>query len=157
MRVPRVGSPFPFAFCFLMLICIFVVGGSPSTTVTISSTVETAGIDRPGINLGGIASYGNQQLLKSLNYAGGGYFPGTYFATTFSCSSGGSQTTSSWYNNIVYGSGFPANFWTGARFVAINASNGTSYGSGTVTASTSNVSSGAVFTLSPAISSACHP
>jgi hypothetical protein len=35
--------------------------------VTISNTVETRGIDRPGINLGGIAPYGSQQLLKSLN------------------------------------------------------------------------------------------
>jgi hypothetical protein len=127
------------------------------TTVTISSTVETSGIDRPGINLGGIASYGSQQLLKSLNYGGGGYMPGQYFGTTFSCSSGGTQTTTSWYNDIVDGSGFPANFWQGATFTAINASTGTSYGSGTVTASTSNVSSGANFTLSPAISSVCNP
>jgi hypothetical protein len=127
------------------------------TTVMISKTVETSGIDRPGINLGGIASYGSQQLLKSLNYSYGGYMPGQYFATTFSCSSGGTQTPTSWYNNIVDASGFPANFWVGATFVAINAGNGTSYGSGTITASTSNVSSGAVFTLSPAISSACSP
>ena len=159
MRVPRFASGVPFAVCFFMFICSAVVVRSQSatTTVTISNTVETGGIDRPGINLGGIASYGSQQLLKSLNYASGGYFPGTYFGTTFSCSSGGTQTTTSWYNDIVDAVGFPANFWAGASFVAINASNGTSYGSGTITASTSNVSSGAVFTLSPAISSACNP
>jgi hypothetical protein len=127
------------------------------TTVTIPSTVTTAGIDRPGINLGGLAYYGPQQLLKSLNYASGGYMPGQYFATTFSCSSGGTQSTTNWYNNITNGTGFPANFWAGATFVAINAASGTSYGSGTVTASTSNVSAGANFTLSPAISSACSP
>jgi len=134
---------------------INIISGS-TTTVNISDTVETAGIDRPGINLGGVANYGSQQLLKSLNYSGGGYFPGTYFGTTFSCSSG-TQTATSWYNNIADSSGFPANFWNGASFVAINAATGKSYGSGTITASTSNVSSGANFTLSPAISSACSP
>jgi len=159
MRVPRVASRLPFAVCFLMFICSAVVVRSQSatTTVTISNTVETGGIDRPGINLGGIANYGNQQLLKSLNYDQGGYMPGQYFATTFSCNSGGTQSTTNWYNNIVDGSGFPPNFWVGASFVAINAGNGTSYGSGTITASTSNVSSGANLTLSPAISSACSP
>jgi hypothetical protein len=142
-----------------MLLCSAVVVRSQSTTttVTVSNAVQTSGIDRPGINLGGVAYYGSQQLLKSLNYASGGYMPGQYFATTFSCSSGGTQSTTNWYNSITSASGFPANFWVGASFVAINASNGTSYGSGTITASTSNVSAGVTFTLSPAISSACNP
>src|SRR5271155_5885462 len=140
MRVPRVASRFPFAVCFFMFVCSGVVVWSQSTTttVTISNTVETGGIDRPGINLGGNGNYGSQQLLKSLNYANGGYMPGTYFALTDLCSSGGSNTTTTWYNNTTDSSGFPANFWVGASFVAINASNGTSYGSGTITASTSN-------------------
>jgi Bacterial Ig-like domain (group 3) len=127
------------------------------TTVMISNTVETTGIDRPGINLGGNGNYGSQQLLKSLNYANGGYMPGTYFGLTDLCSNGGNNTTTTWYNNTTDSSGFPANFWVGASFVSINASNGTSYGSGTITASTSNVSAGTTFTLSPAISSACNP
>jgi hypothetical protein len=157
MRVPRMRLALPLAFCFLMLFCnaVVLLSQATTTTVTISNTVETGGIDRPGINLGGVAYYGSQQLLKSLNYASGGYMPGRYFATTFSCSSGGTQSTTNWYNSITSASGFPPNFWAGATFVAINTSNGTSYGSGTITASTSNVSSGANFTLSPAISSAC--
>ena len=159
MRLPRMRSALPLAFCFMSLICNAVVlwAQSTTTTVTISNTVETGGIDRPGINLGGNGNYGSQQLLKSLNYANGGYMPGTYFALTDLCSSGGSNTTTTWYNNTTDSSGFPANFWVGASFVAINASNGTSYGSGTITASTSNVSAGTTFTLSPAISSACNP
>ena len=112
------------------------------------------GIDRPGINLGGIGGYGSQQLLKSLNYVNGGYFPGTYAATTYQCSGG---STNTWYNSIA-NAGYPANFWAGATFVAINAANGTSYGSGTVTASTANTgSTGITFSLSPAISSPCNP
>ena len=140
MRVLRMRSALPFAFCFLMLLCSAVVVRSQSTTttVTVSNTVQTSGIDRPGINLGGAAYYGSQQLLKSLNYASGGYMPGQYFATTFPCSSGGTQSTTNWYNSITSASGFPANFWAGATFVAINAATGTSYGSGVVTASTSN-------------------
>ncbi len=159
MRVPRMRSALPLAFCFASWICNAAVlsAQSTTTTLTISNTVETSGIDRPGINLGGIGDYGPQQLLKSLNYASGGYMPGTYFGLTDTCSSGGSNTTTTWYNNTTDSSGYPANFWVGASFVAVNASNGTSYGSGTITASTSNVSTGTTFTLSPAISSACNP
>ena len=139
-------------------VLLFALPALAQTTVTISDTVEAAGIDRPGINLGGIASYGSQQLLKSLNYAGGGYFPGAYAATTYPCSSGGHNTTNSWYNNIADPSGYPENFWAGASFVAINAAKGTRYGSGTITASTTNTrGTGITFSLSPAIGSACYP
>ena len=150
-----------YVLVFVILIC--VLSGAAfvwlhMTTVTISNTVETGGIDRPGINLGGLGNYGSQQLFKSLNYASGGYFPGTYAATTYSCSSGGSNTTTTWYNNITDASGYPANFWAGASYVAINAATGSSYGSGTVTASTSNQGSmGITFTLTPALSAPCSP
>ena len=160
MRVLRLRSALPLAFCFLMLMgnARVLLSQSTTTTVTISNTVETGGIDRPGINLGGLASYGSQQLLKSLNYVSGGYFPGTYAGATYPCSSGGSNTTTTWYNSITDASGFPANFWAGASFVAINAATGTSYGSGVVTASTSNTgTTGITFTLSPALSAACNP
>ena len=88
MRVLRMRSALPLAFCFLMLICNarVLLSQSTTTTVTISNTVETGGIDRPGINLGGLADYGSQQLLKSMNYVNGGYFPGTYAGTTYACS-----------------------------------------------------------------------
>ncbi len=160
MKVPRMRSALPLAFCFLMLICnaVVLLSQSTTTTVTISNTVETGGIDRPGINLGGLADYGSQQLLKSLNYVNGGYFPGTYAGATYPCSSGGSNTATTWYNSITDASGFAANFWAGANYVAINAATGTSYGSGAVTASTSNTgTTGITFTLSPALSAACNP
>ena len=78
MRVPRMRSALPLAFCFLMLICNaeVLLSQSATTSVTISNAVETGGIDRPGINLGGLADYGSQQLLKSLNYVNGGGFSG---------------------------------------------------------------------------------
>ena len=88
----------------------------------------------------------------------GGYFPGTYAGATYPCSGGGNNTTTTWYNNITHPSGYPANFWAGASFVAVNAATGTSYGAGAVTTSTSNTgSTGITFTLSPALSSACNP
>jgi hypothetical protein len=135
MRVLRLRSALPLAFCFLMLMgnARVLLSQSTTTTVTISNTVETGGIDRPGINLGGLASYGSQQLLKSLNYVSGGYFPGTYAGATYPCSSGGSNTTTTGTTALPSASGFPANFWAGASFVAINAATGTSYGSGVVT------------------------
>src|SRR5271163_669887 len=113
MRLPGVASRFPSAVWFFMFICsaLVVRARSATTTVTISNTVKTGGIVRPGINLGGSGNYGSQQLLKSLNYASGGYMPGTYFALTDLCSSGGSNTTTTWYNNTTDSSGFPANFW----------------------------------------------
>jgi hypothetical protein len=150
-----------YVLLFVILIC--VLSGAAfvwlhTTTVTISNTVESGGIDRPGINLGGLGNYGAQQLFKSLNYASGGYFPGTYAATTYSCSSGGSNTTTTWYNSITNPSGYRADFWAGASYVAINATTGSSYGSGTVTASTSNQgSTGITFTLTPALSAPCSP
>jgi hypothetical protein len=150
-----------YVLAFVILIC--VLSGAAfvwfhTTKVTISNTVETGELDRPGINLGGLGNYGAQQLFKSLNYANGGYFPGTYAATTYPCSSGGSNTTTTWYNSITDKSGYPENFWTGASFVAIHAATGSSYGSGTVTASTSNQGSmGIIFTLTPALSAPCSP
>jgi hypothetical protein len=147
-----------FSFVLLILSAGTLHAQSTQTAVTISNTVEASGIDRPGINLGGLGDYGSQQLLKSLNYANGGYFPGTYAGATYSCSGGGSNTTTTWYNNITTSSGYPANFWAGASFEAINAATGTSYGSGVVTASTSNTgTTGITFTLSPALSAPCNP
>jgi hypothetical protein len=160
MRVPRMASRFPFAVCFLVFICSTVVvwAQSATTTVTISNTVEAGGIVRPGINLGGLGDYGPQQLLKSLNYVNGGYFPSTYAGATYPCRQGGRNSTTSWYNDITDAGGYAANFWSGARYVAINAATGASYGSGTVTASTSNTgSTGITFKLSPAMSAACNP
>ena len=128
-----------------------------ATVVTISNSVQAAGIDRPGINLGGLAPYGTQQLYRSINYANGGYMPGTYFSASFLCGAG-LQSSTAWYNDLTHVTGYPANFWVGASFTAINSSNGTSYGSGTVTASTANNgSTGTTFTLSPALSAACNP
>src|SRR5579871_5962938 len=140
MRVGGFGPLVRISFCVLsLLLCAVAVRSqSGSTTVTISSGVALGGIDRPGINLGGLGDYGSQQLLKSLNYVNGGYFPGTYAGATYACSGGGSNSPTTWYNNITTSSGYAANFWAGASFVAINAATGASYGSGVVTSSTSN-------------------
>ena len=159
MRVAR--ARLSFLLVFVILICVLCGAAFfwlHTTRVQISNTVKAAGIDRPGINLGGLSNHGPQQLLKSLNYVNGGYFPGTYAGATYSCSGGGSNTTTTWYNSITHPSGYPANFWVGASFVAINAATGAGYGSGVVTASTSNTgSTGITFTLSPALSAACNP
>ena len=140
MRV--LGVRLPYVLIFVILIC--VLSGAAfvwlhSTRVQISNTAEATGIDRPGINLGGLGNYGSQQLFKSSELRSGGYFPGTYAGATYSCSAGGYNTTTTWYNNVTHPSGYPANFWASASYVAINAATGSSYGSGTVTASTSNL------------------
>jgi hypothetical protein len=129
------------------------------TTVTISNTASLSGIDRPGVNLGGTSEYGQAQLLKSLNYANGGYMPSGYWQSSWTCASGGpSNTTTNWYTNITNGSqAYPAGFFVGASFIAKTAATGATLGAGTITASTANTgSTGISFTLSPAISSVCN-
>ena len=83
--------------------------------------------------------------------------PGTYWASTFECSSG-PNSIYNWFNNIFNSAGYPANWWVGATYVAIDRATGTSFGSGTITASTANTgSTGTVFSLNPALSRPCTP
>src|SRR5271154_5317984 len=98
MRLPGVASRFPSAVWFFMFICsaLVVRARSATTTVTISNTVKTGGIVRPGINLGGSGNYGSQQLLKSLNYASGGGMPGPDFLGAYPFRRGGSQGNNPW-------------------------------------------------------------
>jgi hypothetical protein len=129
-----------------------------TTTITISSAVQQSGLDRPGINIGGVAPYGQQQILKDFGMEVGGYFQPAYWQASWVCSSGGKNDTRHWYNNAA-GSpgGYPANFWVGARYIAVNASTGTPYGEGIITASTSNTgTTGIEFTLGTPLTSACR-
>lgn len=130
---------------------------SAQTTVNFTNIVLQSNLDRPGVNLAGLTEYGQGEMFKSLNYANGAYIPGIYWQTSWPCTTGGTQSTTNWYNNVTDTLAYPANFWIGATFIAMNANTGTSYGSGTITASTANTgSTGTNFTLSPAISSACN-
>jgi hypothetical protein len=129
------------------------------TTVTISNTASLSGIDRPGVNLGGTSEYGQSQLLKSLNYANGGYMPSGYWQSSWTCATGGpANSTTNWYTNVTNGSqAYPAGFFVGATFIAKSAATGATLGAGTITASTANTgATGISFTLSPAISSVCN-
>src|SRR5580704_3657771 len=125
MRV--LGVRLRYVLVFVVLICVLSSASFVwlhTTRVQVSNTVEATGIDRPGINLDGLSNYGSQQLLRSLNYVNGGYFPGTYAGATYPCSGGGGNTKATWYNSITHPSGYPSNFWAGASFVAINAATG---------------------------------
>ena len=82
---------------------------------------------------------------------------GQYFATAFSCSSGEHSPQRTGTTALPVLAASRRTSGAGATFVAINASNGTSYGSGTITASTSNVSSGANFTLSGPLAARAVP
>lgn len=126
------------------------------TTVMISSTVAHSGEPRFGVNIGGDSFYGSEQLLKDLLYGDNPYMSSFYWRATFPCKAGGTNDTTHWFNNSAQSSGYyPANFWVGATYNAINASTGTSYGTGTITASSANSSGGIQFTLGAALSSAC--
>ncbi len=144
-------------YCLAVLILFFSFAGQAqtSTTVTISDTVSLAGISRPGINLGGNGQYAALQLTKSLNVAGGGYMPAPYWQSSWGCNaSGPANTTTSWYTDASDGT-YPANFWIGASYQALNGATGAVLGSGTITASTANTSTGIAFTLGTPLSAAC--
>jgi hypothetical protein len=127
------------------------------TTVTISSTVAQAGLPRFGVNMGDDANYGQAQLLKDLNYSNNAYMSSFYWQASFACNGGGTNSTTQWFNGAYTSSGYyPANFWVGATYIAVNATTGASYGNGIITASTANSSSGIQFTLGTALSSACN-
>ena len=132
------------------------------TTVTISNTVQqafgptgnTSASPHFGVNMGGAAPYGQGQTLKSFNPYG--YMQSAYWQSSYTCTAGGTNDATHWYNNATDTGGYPANFWVGATYIAVNASNGTSYGTGTITASTANTgSTGIQFTLGTPLSSAC--
>jgi hypothetical protein len=127
------------------------------TTVTISNIVVAPDVDRFGVNMGDTAPYGPEQVLKSFGEALGGYFQPPYWQTTFVCQNGGANDTTHWYNGSSGESaGYTTNFFVGASYIAIDASTGRPYGSGTITASTANSgSSGIRFTLGTPLSSAC--
>ena len=138
---------------------------SAGATVTISNTVEqaygssgyVATSPRIGVNMGGNTAYGQQQLLKSLNFSNNGYFASSYWRNTFQCSSvtGTPYTndTTHWYNNSTPGN-YPTNFFVGATYKAIAAS-GAVLGTGTITASAANSAYGPEFTLSNAMTGGC--
>jgi len=134
----------------LLLLCLPAFG---QTTATLANT-QVATVDRIGVNMGDITNYGTGQLLKNLAYAAGGDIPGQISRPVFKCTTGGTNSTTSWYNSTS--STYPASYFVGATFNALNATSGTSYGTGTITASTIGTS-GVTFTLSPAISNACSP
>lgn len=130
------------------------------TTVNISGTVTATNVLRPGINLGGAGSgYGQLQMLKRLNQMNFGYLPPPIFRLIYPCYSGGTTNTpTSWYSALFSSTGFPANFWNGASYTYEPFQ---TYGltNGTVTASTSNISTttGITLTLGTGLPAACTP
>src|SRR5271166_1089615 len=124
-----------------------VLASAQTTTVTISYTVAHANLPRFGVNMGDDANYGQAQLLKDLNFSNNAYMSSYYWENSFTCTTGGTNSTTQWFNNSYESSGYyPANFWVGATYIAVNASTGVSYGTGTITASTANSSTGIQFT-----------
>ena len=136
------------------LLALLLLPAALMAQTTITPSGSGVPISRPGINLGNIEPYGAQQLLKTLNYANYGYLPQEYWQSSWYCSTGGSQTTTNWYNSGVNASGYTANHFAGATYYALSQT-GTLLGTGTISASTANTSAGMNFTLSPALSAPC--
>jgi len=141
-------------FFAAIILALSPISSSGQTSVTISNAVQQADIPRFGFNMGGDAPYGQGQILKSFNPYG--YMQSAYWQTSWPCNAGGTVDTTHWYNSATDTGGYPANFFVGATYIAVSAMNGTSYGTGTITASTANTgSTGIDFTLGTPLSAAC--
>lgn len=140
--------------CLLLVVPAF---SQTATTLTISNTPLMTGIHRIGLNLDEPAEFGQQQILKSLNYVNGGFMPSTYWRVSSACLTGGTNDTTHWYMAAIGGSvGYPPNFWVGATYTAYSAEIPGILGTGLVTASTGNISTGDQLTLGTPLSAVCN-
>jgi hypothetical protein len=143
-------------------------GGTPTTTSWPNNAANTNAF---------VTSYSASGTAVTLNGTGFGFFVGqqVYFNgflsatflnghSAFLSSASSTQLVFAWNSSIIGTTadaggvyfGFVPNFFVGATFVAKNSATGATYGTGTITASTATTTAhGPVFTLSPAISSAC--
>lgn len=124
-------------------------------SVSIPGTVRSAGLLRPGLNIGGNSEYGMMQMLKRLNQMNFGYLPPPIYRLSYPCSTGGTQTTTNYFSANFGTNGFPAGFWTNGSYAALSQT-GIVPISGTITGSTDNTASpGINFTLGTALGAAC--
>jgi hypothetical protein len=144
-------------------------GGTPTTTSWPNNAANTNAF---------VTSYSASGTVVTLNGTGFGFFGNqqVYFSgftsatflnghSAFLSTASSTQLTFSFISSAVGTTadtggvyfGFIPNFFAGATFVAKNSATGATYGTGTITASTATTTAhGPVFTLSPAISSACN-
>lgn len=119
-------------------------------TTPINSNLQKVGID-PSV----VTEYGNGQVARNLFMGDGADLNGYYMQTSVPCSNGGTQSTINWFSNASSPSGFPANFFVGANYIAKNSGTLAVTGTGTITASTTNITSGINFTPSVPFSAPC--
>lgn len=136
-------------FIFVLLLVSTMAGAQTSLNVT--NTTLMSNFMRPGIVMGTLAPYGSGQFLKSLNYTNHGYLESAYWQIAWQCTAGGTNDTTHWYSSSTNGVAYPVSFFVGANYVAMH-QDGTSLGSGTITASSANTSTGMQFTLGTALS-----
>ena len=142
-RLPRWAS-------LILLAVVSAVAGA-QTVVTTSTTIQNATTYPFGLVIGGGANYQQNQYYKNLNYFNGGDMPSVYWDTSFTAQTGGTNSTTEWYNNDSNNPGYPAGFWNGATYRAYAVAP-TLLGTGTITGYSGNVSSGNQFTLGTALS-----
>lgn len=140
-----------------LLILLIAAPAAAQINVNISNTVAISNAYAFGVNLGSAEDFQQGQILKSLNFVNSGYVPSAYWETNFYCNNGGTIDSTHWYTNNVDATGFPTNFWVGATYQANSATTGASLGTGTITASSNNFTTGVQFTLSNALSATCSP
>ena len=127
-------------FLSSLVIPALLYGQSP-TDIAVSNTAIQSPVKRFGINLGTLTNYDSGQITKNLLVGNPG-FEGQIWNSTIRCHSG---TGNSCTDDDIY-SGWPANFWAGARYEVFY---GTSAGrTGTIVSSTTGGAGlGVVFTF----------
>jgi hypothetical protein len=84
------------------------------TTINLNNTVLQSGAKRLGMNLGAVNFYDSGQMMKNLIVTNPG-FEGGISQSMIMCGSG---TATSCTDSINY-SGWPANYWTGAKYTVV--------------------------------------
>ncbi len=126
-------------------------------TWTIPTTVQITNVSKIGVVHGPSGSNRQTILLRDYAFELGGSMQPAEFTFTAACSSSSSNSSTVWYNSQSISGVYPfgVNQLVGANpanYIAIQASTGNVIGTGTITANTSNSSTGMTFTLSNPLS-----
>lgn len=138
----------------LFMLALCCLSSSAQTNLNLTNTTLVSNFQRPGIVFGTLAPYGAGIFYKDLNYVNYGYLPPAYWQLTFQCTAGGTNDTTHYFSSSSNSVAYPAGFFVGNPYKVMH-QDGTSLGTGTITASSANTSTGMQLTLGTALSAPC--
>lgn len=141
-------------FIFVILLVSAVAGAQ--TTVNVTNTTLMSNFLPPGTVFGTLEPYGQEQLLKDMGYVQHGYMESSYWQLTFQCTTGGTNDTTHFFSSSTNSQAYPVGFFNGYPYKVMH-QDGTILGTGNITSSTANTSTGMQFVLGTALSAGPTP